>query len=94
MGENVTWLVGHDRGIGSLGDVDMPVMTTFVQFYTTALKFVNFRLYKSVGLHYPPKIGSTDVAVSEGESTTGDGTFLERSALQRTMSQMKRAMRS
>ncbi|KAI6194624.1 Pescadillo-like protein [Aphelenchoides besseyi] len=56
MGEKVTWLVGHDRGVGRLGDVDLPVMTTFVQFYTTMLKFVNFRLYKSIGLHYPPKL--------------------------------------
>lgn len=69
MGENVTWLVGHDRGIGSLGDVDMPVMTTFVQFYTTMLKFVNFRLYKSLGLHYPPTLATTEGVVAEGAST-------------------------
>lgn len=60
MGEKVTWLVGHERSIGKLGDIDLPVMTTFVQFYTTMLKFVNFRLYKSLGLHYPPKLADAE----------------------------------
>ncbi|KAI5278752.1 mRNA-binding ribosome synthesis protein nop7, partial [Ascosphaera acerosa] len=30
-------------------------MATFVEFYTTMLGFVNFRLYTSIGLVYPPK---------------------------------------
>lgn len=64
MGEKVTWLVGHERSIGKLGDVDLPVMTTFVQFYTTALKFVNFRLYKSLGLHYPPRLADANESKS------------------------------
>ncbi|CAD5223340.1 unnamed protein product [Bursaphelenchus okinawaensis] len=59
FGEKVTWLVGHEqRAVGKIKDqkVDIPVMTTFVQFYTTMLKFVNFRLYKGIGLYYPPKM--------------------------------------
>lgn len=56
----MTWLVGHERAVGNLRDIDLPVMTTFVQFYTTMLKFVNFRLYKSLGLHYPPRLADSD----------------------------------
>lgn len=37
------------------GDVDFRIMGTFVEFYQTLLGFVNFRLYTSVGLVYPPK---------------------------------------
>ncbi|KMU79898.1 pescadillo, partial [Coccidioides immitis RMSCC 3703] len=33
-------------------------MATFVEFYTTLLGFVNFRLYTSIGLVYPPKFDS------------------------------------
>ena len=39
-------------------DVDYRIMGTFVEFYTTLLGFVNFRLYTSIGLVYPPKFDS------------------------------------
>lgn len=59
FGEKVTWLVGHEqRSVGRLKtqNIDLPVMTTFTQFYTTMLKFINFRLYKHMGLIYPPQM--------------------------------------
>lgn len=31
-------------------------MATFTEFYTTLLGFVNFRLYQSLNLVYPPKV--------------------------------------
>lgn len=34
-------------------------MATFTEFYTTLLGFVNFRLYQSLNLHYPPKVSET-----------------------------------
>lgn len=37
------------------GDVDFRIMGTFVEFYTTLLGFVNYRLYTSIGLVYPPR---------------------------------------
>ena len=39
-------------------DVDFKIMVTFVEFYTTMLGFVNFRLYHHLGVHYPPKVRS------------------------------------
>lgn len=56
MGEKVTWIVPHERGIGHVTDVDFNVMATFVDFYVAMFSFVNFRLYKSLGLYYPPKL--------------------------------------
>lgn len=36
-------------------------MATFTEFYTTLLGFVNFRLYQSLNLHYPPKVRPSPV---------------------------------
>ena len=33
-------------------------MATFLEFYTTLLGFINFKLYSDMGLIYPPKVGS------------------------------------
>ena len=37
-------------------EVDYKIMATFVEFYTTLLGFVNFRLYNNINLHYPPEV--------------------------------------
>jgi pescadillo protein len=49
------WLVPYRFVQRVNGDVDYRIMATFVDFYTTLLGFVNFRLYSSIGLRYPPK---------------------------------------
>uniref|UniRef100_A0A0K0FUE2 Pescadillo homolog n=1 Tax=Strongyloides venezuelensis TaxID=75913 RepID=A0A0K0FUE2_STRVS len=58
LGEKVTWIVGHERPIGGLPDVDFTIMRNFAHFYTTALRFINFKLYKNIGLFYPPEFDS------------------------------------
>uniref|UniRef100_A0AC34F1N4 Uncharacterized protein n=1 Tax=Panagrolaimus sp. ES5 TaxID=591445 RepID=A0AC34F1N4_9BILA len=65
MSEKVTWLRGHQRSVGRVHDVDFATLTNFVEFYTTALSFVNFRLYKSIGLSYPPKLARSKNTNSE-----------------------------
>jgi pescadillo protein len=65
MGEKVTWVVGHERAIGKANDMDFNVMATFVDFYVTMLSFVNFRLYKTLGLFYPPQLQNSIVNSSE-----------------------------
>lgn len=39
-------------------DVDYRVMLTFLEFYHTLLQFVNFKLYHSLAVHYPPVLDS------------------------------------
>ncbi|KFP54941.1 Pescadillo, partial [Cathartes aura] len=71
-------------------DVDYRVMATFTEFYTTLLGFVNFRLYQSLNLLYPPKIdGQADVELkpAEGKEYAMDSeSYLEKlSALSSTL---------
>ncbi|XP_035692160.1 pescadillo-like isoform X2 [Branchiostoma floridae] len=58
QGQVVTWLVPYSFGFNAkaCADVDFRVMAHFVEFYITMLGFVNFKLYTSLGLHYPPKL--------------------------------------
>lgn len=55
QGEDVLWLAPYKFNQRVVGDVDFRIMGTFVEFYMTLLGFVNYRLYTSVGLKYPPK---------------------------------------
>lgn len=55
QGQDILWLVPY-RFVQMAGpDVDYRIMATFVEFYATLLGFVNFRLYTSIGLVYPPR---------------------------------------
>lgn len=56
QGQDILWLVPY-RFVQRQGpDVDFRIMATFVEFYATLLGFVNFRLYTSIGLVYPPRL--------------------------------------
>ncbi|KAI9807879.1 MAG: mRNA-binding ribosome synthesis protein nop7 [Sarcosagium campestre] len=59
QGQDILWLVPYKFVQRVVGDVDFRIMGTFVEFYTTLLGFVNFRLYTSIGLVYPPKFNAT-----------------------------------
>ncbi|KAF1973034.1 ribosome biogenesis protein Pescadillo [Bimuria novae-zelandiae CBS 107.79] len=58
QGQDVLWLVPYRFVQRTGGDIDFRIMGTFVEFYTTLLGFVNYRLYTSVGLVYPPKFNA------------------------------------
>ncbi|KAJ4358480.1 mRNA-binding ribosome synthesis protein nop7 [Didymosphaeria variabile] len=58
QGQDVLWLVPYRFVQRTGGDIDFRIMGTFVEFYTTLLGFVNYRLYTSIGLVYPPKFNA------------------------------------
>ncbi len=58
QGQDILWLVPYKFVQRVTGDVDFRIMGTFVEFYTTLLGFINFRLYTSIGLIYPPRFNS------------------------------------
>ncbi|KAL6716732.1 mRNA-binding ribosome synthesis protein nop7 [Lecanora helva] len=55
QGQDILWLVPYKFVQRLDMNVDFRIMGTFVEFYTTLLGFVNFRLYTTIGLIYPPK---------------------------------------
>jgi pescadillo protein len=55
QGQDILWLVPYKFVQRMTGDIDFRIMGTFIEFYTTLLGFINFRLYTSIGLVYPPK---------------------------------------
>ncbi|KAF3917961.1 Pescadillo [Dactylellina cionopaga] len=55
QGQEVLWLVPYKFAQNVPADVDFRIMLTFMDFYTTLLGFVMFRLYTLDGLVYPPK---------------------------------------
>lgn len=55
-GQEVRWLVPFKFPTMIPSDVDFRIMLTFLEFYSTLLHFLLFRLYKEANLIYPPVI--------------------------------------
>ncbi|VFV22090.1 pescadillo homolog [Lynx pardinus] len=70
LGQPIVWITPYAFSHDHPTDVDYRVMATFTEFYTTLLGFVNFRLYQSINLHYPPKLeGQAHAEVKASEDT-------------------------
>jgi len=54
QGQKITWLTPHALQQVLTDDVDFNVMLSFLEFYETLLGFVNFKLYHSINVNYPP----------------------------------------
>lgn len=54
MGIDVTWLTPFSLPQKLPFEVDYEVMLTFVELYQTLMKFINLKLYKDLGVEYPP----------------------------------------
>jgi len=80
-GQTVTWIVPHSFGFAQPASVDMRLMSIFVEFYTTVLGFVNFRLFNSLNLHYPPTLATSSEPAAEQE----DRVMALNQALARTL---------
>ncbi|KAF2032290.1 hypothetical protein EK21DRAFT_87412 [Setomelanomma holmii] len=85
QGQDILWLVPYRFVQRTGGDIDFRIMGTFVEFYTTLIGFVNYRLYTSVGLVYPPKFnaksdeqgGELAAFQLEGKANATNGTSHE-----------------
>ncbi|KAL1790963.1 pescadillo-like [Sigmodon hispidus] len=83
LGQPIVWIAPYAFSHDHPTDVDYRVMATFTEFYTTLLGFVNFRLYQSLNLHYPPKLESqahTETKVSEDTYALDSESSMEKLA--------------
>lgn len=55
-GEDIRWIVPYKFPENIPSDIDFRIMVTFLEFYSTLLHFVLYKLYTDAGLVYPPKI--------------------------------------
>jgi pescadillo protein len=60
MGQDITWLVPINSPQNLSFDVDYDIMLTFIELYANLLKFVNYKLYKDIGMAYPPPLENVD----------------------------------
>lgn len=83
-GQDILWLVPHKFVQRITDDVDYRIMGTFVEFYTTLLGFVNYRLYTSQGLVYPPRfdVKSDEQGGELGAFTLQDNRFRDSTAIE------------
>ncbi|KAF7387860.1 hypothetical protein HZH66_010627 [Vespula vulgaris] len=60
-GQTITWIVPHHFSFEpqEKREVDFKVMSIFVEFYIVMLGFVNYRLYHTLNLFYPPQFNNT-----------------------------------
>ena len=55
-------------------------MSIFVQFYVVLLGFVNFHMYHSLNLMYPPKLSGYEINKDENEMLDDENFISERVA--------------
>ena len=55
MGQPITWIAPYQFNQRLPFDVNYKVMSTFLEFYSALLKFVNFKLFTDLGQKYPPE---------------------------------------
>ncbi|XP_075239119.1 pescadillo homolog [Convolutriloba macropyga] len=60
FGQKVVWLQPHQFTQPVPRLVDFRVMRTFLDFYVYLVGFINFRLFQSINLVYPPKLVKSD----------------------------------
>lgn len=56
MGQHITWVVPYRFTQELPHDIDYRIMNTFLDFYETLMEFVNYKLYHSLNLKYPPDL--------------------------------------
>ena len=60
-GEQITWLNPFSHPQKITYDIDYEIMNDFLELYVSLMQFVNFKLYKDIGLEYPLPQENSDI---------------------------------
>lgn len=69
MGNEVTWLSPFNYPQKLSFEIDYDIMLSFLELYTNLMKFVNLKLFKDMGLEYPPPAENSDLTFFGFNST-------------------------
>ena len=61
MGEEITWLNPFSHPQKITYDIDYEIMNDFLELYISLIQFVNYKLFKDIGLEYPPPEDNFDI---------------------------------
>ncbi|KAL8153894.1 hypothetical protein V2J09_011654 [Rumex salicifolius] len=64
-GQKIRWIAPHKLQQVVTDDIDFGIMLIFQEFYETLIGFVNFRLYQSLNVKYPPILDPRLEALAE-----------------------------
>lgn len=79
MGQTVTWIAPHPFRPENTTEVDFNIMKLFTEFYICMMGFVNYRLYQSLNLFYPPRLAADEEQdIQEAEAEDRSESELER----------------
>lgn len=68
-GEDIRWLVPYKFPENIPSDIDFRIMLTFLEFYSTLMHFVLYKLYTDSGLVYPPRLNIEQDKIMNGLSS-------------------------
>jgi pescadillo protein len=61
INNDITWLCPLSQPQKLTFDIDYDIMINFLELYTNLMKQINLKLFKDIGLEYPPPADSVDV---------------------------------
>lgn len=65
FGQTITWITPHHFNQRITKNIDYKIMIAFLEFHEVLMGFVNFKLFHTLGLKYPPQ--HSDDKLSQGE---------------------------
>ncbi|SMN17970.1 similar to Saccharomyces cerevisiae YGR103W NOP7 Component of several different pre-ribosomal particles [Maudiozyma saulgeensis] len=86
-GEDIRWLVPYKFPENIPSDIDFRIMLTFLEFYSTLMHFVLYKLYTDSGLVYPPRLNIEQDKIVNGLSSYILESNEETSALTKPLTQ-------